>query len=479
MLQRDLAGNLAEQARREQAKIVKEGQQQPVKEAGAVALTILGDAQKQDAEMAETVQRDEEPDVTMTDFDNKAESEEQSLAESNNVDKIQKPSLNTSAEMLNKKSSPSKPATEDNSNSTNDNGSADDPNKDIPQQHDQLDRELFDKTPTTAGMKDIDFDNLFEDGDDNNDNNDDDTNNDNDNNNNNRSNNDAENSNLTSNLPQSSNPVAGVKLSPSKPEATTIVSAPASTTITTTSVNPTTSSASATETAASSFLPGLESYANNVNLADGATADIPLDLDFLDGPLSADDLNNNQDNVNSSNNSDNNSNDITSLDLLSQFPIGINANGNTSTGNQNSSNDNTNGNQDMITNSEALNQANLDDLFGFTDGTGIDGGGGGAGEDGAADGINSAFDIDGLGDFGDLLGNDGIGIDLGNGGGGGGGGVDVSGNGNGNDHGNNNNNGNSGNPNANTNMNMNTNGTGDGDIMLSEFDDIFGALTGP
>lgn len=480
MLQRDLAVDLAERARREQAKTVEEQkQQQPVKEAGPVALTILGDAQKRDVEMADTAAKNEGPDVTMTDVNAKAESEEQSTANPNMTDTLQKPVVDTSAEMLNNKNAPSKPTTEEHQNSTGNTGSATDTNKDLPQQYDQLDHELFDKTPTTAGMKDIDFDKLFED--------DDNTNDDANNDNGNDSNNKAENSNSNSNSnpPQTTNPNASLNLSPSKPEATTTtnstipVSAPApavTTTTTTTSIGPTTSTVPAIEADVSSFLPGLESYANNVNLTDGATADIPLNLDFLDAPLGLDDMSNNENNVSSNNNAKNDiNNDLAILGSLPQLPIGNNANSNPTTGDQSSGNvNNANGNSGIMANGEALNQVNLDDLFGFADGTGIDGGG--SVGDGSTANVDNAFDIDGLGDFGDLLGNGSIGMDLGAGAGAGeGGGVGISGTGN--DHTSNNNNINN-NGNANANANANLNGTNDGDFMLSEFDDIFGAPMG-
>ena len=450
VLQRDLAINLAERSRHEQAKMVVLQQQQQQQQSRSIenlatdlhpAVSQLpADARKSSSDIKDTVRKGEKPDVTMADADIKAESQEHDGAVPHSVDTREKPSLNTSAEMLQKDDISSQSAATAKRIPENPKEAYNDPMTDLPKEHDQLDRELFEKTPTTAGMKDIDFDNLFEDGD------------------------EINPEKLEVN--ESTSSKANVEAASESIKSADPL--PASLGVTTTNVPATAPSApatsepaittatTATEAAVSSFLPGLESYANSVSLPDGASADVPLDLDFLNSSISVDDLNS----INNTNNNVVNGAASSVPNDPPQLSMGTANNNNLSdvniinniNSNSHVSNEVANGNAIP----ETLNEANLDDLFSFS----------GVGDaNGDANNSNS-FDLDDLGDLGDILGDGGIGVNIG--------GAGVNGN--------ENRNGSENNANASTNSNAAVNGDGNGnndDLMTStDFDDMFGALAG-
>ena len=450
VLQRDLAINLAERTRHEQAKMVVLQQQQQQQqqsrsienlatESDAVVSQLPADARKSD--IKDTVRKGEKPDVTMADADIKAESQEHDGAVPHSVDTREKPSLNTSSEMLQKDDISSQSAAGGKPIPENPKEADNDPMTDLPKEHDQLDRELFDKTPTTAGMKDINFDNLFDDDDEIN----------------------PEKLEINGSTSSKANNVeaAPESIKPADP-------LPASLGVTTTNVPATAPSVPATseptittantaaEAAVSSFLPGLESYANSVSLPDGASADVPLDLDFLNSSISVDDLNS----INNTNNDVVNGAASSVPNDPPQLPIGTANNNNSSDVNViNNINSNSHVSNQVVNGNaipETLNEANLDDLFSFS----------GVGDaNGDANNSNS-FDLDDLGDLGDILGDGGIGVNIG--------GAGVNGN--------ENRNGSENNANASTNSNAAVNGDGNGnndDLMTStDFDDMFGALAG-
>ena len=158
---------------------------------------------------------------------------------------------------------------------------------DLPSEHDQLDHELFDKTPTTAGIKDSDIDNLFGDG--------------------------ELISNTMRNGDNENDTSRDQKLDQNNgnhaenPSST--IASKDSANHTSELTNSSITAPTATDATVSSFLPGLESYANNFGLGDNSNnnaSDMAIDLDFLNAPLTLDGQNGatNLDSDTNGNNSD-------------------------------------------------------------------------------------------------------------------------------------------------------------------------------